>query len=91
VAIVFIIGAFTIGYLLGGPDIRDRETLAFGTGFRNVSAALVVVTVSFTDPTVVFMVLVIAFFGIICMMVLGALFLRRNQKLAHSGKTGELM
>jgi BASS family bile acid:Na+ symporter len=90
VALFFILGAFGIGYLLGGPDIRDREVLAFGTGFRNISAALVVVSVNYTDPKVIFMVLVIAIFGIICMMVLGGILYRKNKRLVHSGKTGEL-
>lgn len=90
VAILFILAAFGIGYLIGGPDIRDREVLAFGTGFRNISAALIVVTVNYTDPKVIFMVLVIAIFGIIFMMVLGGILYRKNKRLAHSGKTGEL-
>ena len=89
-AVLFIIGAFGIGYFLGGPDIRDREVLAFGTGFRNVSAALIVVSVNYTDPKVIFMVLVIAIFGIIFMMILGGILYRKNKRLAHSGKTGEL-
>lgn len=90
VAVLFILGAFGIGYILGGPDVRDREVLAFGTGFRNVSAALIVVSVNYTDPKVIFMVLVIAIFGIIFMMILGGFLYRKNKRLAHSGKTGEL-
>jgi predicted Na+-dependent transporter len=90
VALVFILGAFGIGYLLGGPDIRNREVLAFGTGFRNISAALIVVTANKTDPETVFMVLIIAIFGIICMMILGGILYRKNKQLVHSGKTGEL-
>jgi predicted Na+-dependent transporter len=90
VALLFILGAFGIGYLLGGPDIRNREVLAFGTGFRNISAALIVVTANDTDPETVFMVLVIAIFGIICMMILGGILYRKNKRLEHSGKTGEL-
>ncbi len=91
VALVFILGAFGIGYVLGGPDIRDREVLAFGTGFRNVSAALIVVTANYTEPKTIFMVLVIAIFGIIFMMILGGIFYRKNKRLRHSGKTGELL
>jgi predicted Na+-dependent transporter len=90
VALLFILGAFGIGYLLGGPDIRNREVLAFGTGFRNISAALVVVTANKTAPDTIFMVLVIAIFGIILMMVLGGILYRKNKRLEHGGKTGEL-
>jgi predicted Na+-dependent transporter len=90
VALLFILGAFGIGYLLGGPDIRNREVLAFGTGFRNISAALIVVTANNTNPKIIFMVLIIAIFGIICMMILGGILYRENKRLEHSGKTGEL-
>jgi ACR3 family arsenite transporter len=87
VAILFILGSFGIGYVLGGPELRNREVLAFGTGFRNVSAALVVVSANFEDPQILFMVLVIAVFGIIFMMILGGLLYRRNKRerrLAHA-------
>jgi predicted Na+-dependent transporter len=90
VALLFILGAFAMGYLLGGPDIRNREVLSFGTGFRNISAALIVVTANVVAPETVFMVLVIAIFGIICMMVLGGILYRKNKRLEHSGKAGEL-
>jgi ACR3 family arsenite transporter len=86
VAILFILGSFGIGYVLGGPELRNREVLAFGTGFRNVSAALVVVSANFEDPQILFMVLVIAAFGIIFMMILGGLLYRKNKRerrLAH--------
>ncbi|MDD1705500.1 MAG: hypothetical protein LUQ12_00500 [Methanoregulaceae archaeon] len=80
VAILFILGSFAIGYVLGGPDPRNRQVLAFGTGFRNVSAALVVVSANFTDPQILFMVLVIAVFGIIFMMITGGWLYRKNRR-----------
>jgi BASS family bile acid:Na+ symporter len=86
VAILFILGSFGIGYVLGGPELRNREVLAFGTGFRNVSAALVVVSANFENPQILFMVLVIAAFGIIFMMILGGWLYRKNKRerrLAH--------
>ena len=80
VAILFILGSFAIGYVMGGPDLRNRQVLAFGTGFRNVSAALVVVSANFTDPQILFMVLVIAVFGIIFMMITGGWLYRKNKR-----------
>jgi len=80
VAALFILGSFGIGYLMGGPELRNREVLAFGTGFRNVSAALVVVSANFKDPQILFMVLVIAAFGIIFMVILGGLLYRKNKQ-----------
>ncbi|MDD1706965.1 MAG: hypothetical protein LUO81_02045, partial [Methanoregulaceae archaeon] len=64
--------------------------LAFGTGFRNVSAALVVVSANFEDPQILFMVLVIAVFGIIFMMILGGWLYRKNKRIALKGKSSVL-
>jgi len=88
VAILFILGSFAIGYVMGGPDLRNRQVLAFGTGFRNVSAALVVVSANFTDPQILFMVLVIAVFGIIFMMIIGGWLYRKNKRTR--GSAGDL-
>jgi BASS family bile acid:Na+ symporter len=90
VAVLFILGSFSIGYVLGGPELRNREVLAFGTGFRNVSAALVVVAANFDDPQILFMVLVIAVFGIIFMMILGGWLYRRNKRMKQKGYSGVL-
>jgi BASS family bile acid:Na+ symporter len=90
VAILFILGSFAIGYVMGGPDLRNRQVLAFGTGFRNVSAALVVVSANFTDPQILFMVLVIAVFGIIFMMISGGWLYRKNRKEGRQRPAGDL-
>jgi len=79
VAILFILGSFAIGHLMGGSDPQSREVLSFGTEFRNVSAALVVVTANFRDPQIMFMVLVIAIFGIIFMMLFGGAIYRKKR------------
>ncbi|HIH27632.1 MAG TPA: hypothetical protein HA256_06630 [Methanoregulaceae archaeon] len=80
VAALFILGSFGIGFVLGGPDPRNREVLAFGTGFRNVSAALLVVSANFTNPQILFMVLVIAAFGIVFMMIIGGWLYRKKKR-----------
>ncbi len=90
VAILFILGSFGIGYLLGGPELRNREVLAFGTGFRNVSAALVVVSANFENPQILFMVLVIAVFGIIFMMILGGWLYRKNKRERRLAVPGQV-
>jgi ACR3 family arsenite transporter len=90
VAILFILGSFGIGYVLGGPETRNREVLAFGTGFRNISAALVVVSANFEDPQILFMVLVIAVFGVIFMTILGGWLYRKNKQEARHGRSGVL-
>lgn len=90
VAILFILGSFAIGYIMGGSDMRNRQVLAFGTGFRNVSAALVVVSANFTDPQILFMVLVIAIFGIIFMMIIGGWLYRKNKSAGIRRSSADL-
>ena len=56
---------FGIGWLLGGPGNDTRRVLALGTGQRNIAAALVVGTQSFSDSRVVVMVIVVAIVGLV--------------------------
>jgi hypothetical protein len=46
----------TIGWMLGGPGTDTRRVLALGTGQRNIAAALVVASETFSDPQVITMV-----------------------------------
>ena len=64
-ALLFIALGFGIGWLLGGPGEDTRRVLALGTGQRNIAAALVVGTQSFSDPRVVVMVIVVAIVGLV--------------------------
>ncbi|WAI02129.1 bile acid:sodium symporter family protein [Methanogenium organophilum] len=76
-AVIFVIGAWGIGYLTGGPVREERTVLGYGTGFRNVSAALLVVTANFTEPTIILMVLAITIFGVvICGIMVGVQYCR---------------
>ena len=50
------IGSLTVaGYLLGGPHDRIRGVLGLGTGARNIGAALVAASESFSEPKVMIM------------------------------------
>jgi len=59
---------FGIGWTLGGPGVDTRRTLALGTGQRNIAAALVVASESFSDPSVVIMVIVVTIVGLLTLM-----------------------
>jgi BASS family bile acid:Na+ symporter len=48
-AALLIIGAFGIGYLLGGPGRTERDILGLGTAQRNIAAATVVASQGFED------------------------------------------
>lgn len=54
----FIVVSFALGYLLGGPNIDTRRTLAVGTAQRNIAAALLVAGTNFDDPAVVSVIVV---------------------------------
>ena len=61
---------FGIGWMLGGPDIDTRWALALGTGQRNIAAALVVASESFTDPSVIMIIIVVTIVGLLTLMPL---------------------
>jgi predicted Na+-dependent transporter len=52
---VFIAGLYAAGYLLGGSRVEIKGVLALGTAARNVGAALVPASQSFSDPKVMIM------------------------------------
>jgi len=68
--LLFIALGFCIGWLLGGPGKDTRTVLALATAQRNIAAALVVGSQSFSDPKVVVMVIVVAILGLIILMPL---------------------
>ena len=68
--LLFIALGFATGWLLGGPANDTRRVLALGTAQRNIAAALVVGSQSFSDPQVVVMVIVVAIVGLIILMPL---------------------
>jgi len=68
--LLFIAIGFVTGWLLGGPDLSTRRVLALGTAQRNIAAALVVGSQSFSDPKVVVMVVVVAIVSLLILMPL---------------------
>src|SRR5947209_4478803 len=68
--LLFIALGLGIGWLLGGSDASTKRVMALGTGQRNIAAALVVASQSFSDPKVVVMVIVVAIVGLIVLMPL---------------------
>ncbi|HEU4345081.1 MAG TPA: bile acid:sodium symporter [Candidatus Binatia bacterium] len=75
--LLFIAIGFVIGWLLGGPDTNTRRVLALGTAQRNIAAALVVGSQSFSDPKVVVMVVVVAIVSLLILMPLSRMLAQR--------------
>ena len=76
--LLFIAVGFGIGWLLGGPGMDTRRVLALGTAQRNIAAALVVGSQSFSDPKVVVMVVVVAIISLLVLMPLSRLLAKRG-------------
>jgi BASS family bile acid:Na+ symporter len=68
--LIFLAVGYGIGWVLGGPAADTRPVLGLGTSQRNIAAALVVGSQSFTDPKVVVMVVVVAIIGLLTLMPL---------------------
>ena len=68
--LLFIAVGYGVGWLLGGPAADTRSVLGLGTAQRNIAAALVVGSQSFSDPKVVVMVVVVAIASLLGLMPL---------------------
>ena len=77
--LLFIAVGFGLGWLLGGPGMDTRRVLALGTAQRNIAAALVVGSQSFSDPKVVVMVVVVAIVSLLVLMPLSRLLAKRGE------------
>ncbi len=71
VTIIFVAVSFVIGYLLGSPGGGIKRVLGAGTAQRNISAALAITALNFTDPDVMVMILVVGVVGLVLLMVVG--------------------
>ena len=88
-SLLFLAGAFVIGYFLGGNDAPTRSVLGLGTAQRGLSAALVVAAASFSDdPDVRLMVLVVGFPGLAGLMVIARELGRRSVAQARRASDG---
>ena len=83
--LLFIALGLGTGWLLGGPNADTKRVMALGTGQRNIAAALVVASQSFSDPKVIVMVIVVAIVGLIILMPLSRAFATLIEPTRHGG------
>ena len=92
-AVVFLLISFLIGYFFGGSTGSIRRVLALGTAQRNLSAALAISALNFTDPDVMVMIMVVGMIGLILLMFIGGELGKRAEKPAETvlgqGKTSK--
>ena len=80
-SIIFILAAFIIGYLLGGPSKNTKSVLGMGTAIRNSSAAFVVAITNFSSEyDVMAMIIVVYMLSIILMMIISGELGKRSQR-----------
>ncbi|MDK2890321.1 MAG: bile acid:Na+ symporter, family [Methanoculleus sp.] len=82
-AVIFLSVSLVAGYLLGGPGGGTKRVLAVGTAQRNLSAALAVATLNFTDPDVMVIILVVGLAGLVLLIFAGG-------ELGKRAKTGDV-
>ncbi|MCL1692230.1 MAG: bile acid:sodium symporter [Actinomycetia bacterium] len=71
--IVFLLISLAIGYFAGGSDPATRSVLGLGTAQRNLSAALVVGAMNFSDsPNVLITVIAAGLIGLVLLLPIGA-------------------
>ena len=76
--VLFIALGYAVGWALGGPGADTRPVLGLGTAQRNIAAALVVGSQSFSDPRVVVMVVVVAIVSLLVLLPLSRLLARNG-------------
>ena len=65
-ALSVLVGAFAVGFLVGGSPEEQRSVLGLGSAQRNISAAVVVAVQNFgDDPEVITMVMVVTVLGLV--------------------------
>jgi BASS family bile acid:Na+ symporter len=81
VSILLVVGAFIIGYLLGGPDKNNKKVLGLGTGQRNLAAAFAVASSNFAaNPEVLIEVMDVAVVGFIILIIIAGEIGRRSAR-----------
>jgi BASS family bile acid:Na+ symporter len=79
-AILLIIGAFGIGYMLGGPGMAERDILGLGTAQRNIAAATVVATQGFEDRNTLVVVVLSSLLTLILLFPIAKYLRKREEK-----------
>lgn len=86
-SILVIISGVVVGYLLGGPEPKNRRTLAIGTGQRNYAAALTLAVGNFADrPAVLVLLLAASLLSMILIMPLAGELGRRAKATEASSR-----
>lgn len=82
--LVFVLGAFGLGYLAGRGEDHLEDIGGLATAQRNTAAAMLIATSSFTDPSVFVLVTLVNTIGIAALIGVARFLKRDNVKLSTS-------
>ncbi len=88
-ALLFIAGAFVIGYLLGITGRGTRQELALGTAQRNTAAATVVATQSLGDPDTIVMVVVTSIVSMAILFPIATALRKRAERVSEGVQSAD--
>ena len=88
-ALLFIAGAFVIGYLLGITGRGTRQELALGTAQRNTAAATVVATQSLGDPDTIVMVVVTSIVSMAILFPIATALRKRAERVSEGMQSAD--
>jgi predicted Na+-dependent transporter len=80
-AMVFVFLCFIISYFLGRSAKNIRKVVAFGTAQRNISTALAIASLNFTNPDVMIMIIVMEIVSFSLLMFIAGEMGRRDKGL----------
>lgn len=83
-AVLFVGVSFIAGYVLGGSVREARQVLGFGTGARNIPAAMLVGGQNFEDPNVTILVIVVALLSLFVLAPLALVIGRRSLSIRET-------
>lgn len=83
-SVLFVLGAFLIGYLLGGPSKNTKPVLGMGTAIRNSSAAFVVSVTNFSSEYDVMAMIIVVYMLSIILMILISGSISRGSKVSET-------
>jgi BASS family bile acid:Na+ symporter len=88
-ACLVVVGAFLVGYLLGGLDPEVRGVLGLATGQRNISAATVVATQGFDDRSILVVVVISSLVGLALLFPAARILRRHLARRTSAGTRNE--
>jgi bile acid:Na+ symporter, BASS family len=78
VGLVFVLGAFAIGYILGGAHDHLQDIGGLATAQRNTAAGLIIASQDFTNPNVLVVMALVSTLGIVLLLVIARALSRGN-------------